>query len=1026
MEKAKLFLLSLLMSTASTVFAQMKTVKGNVIDDKGEPVIGAVIKAENGKTVAVTDTDGNFTISLLQGKGNITVSAIGMKDVHYVVIPGHNVAVKMGMDTQLIDELIVVGYGTQKKSSLTSSIEVIKGDEIMKLPTTNIDQSLAGQVAGLSVMSLTGDPGSPRESKLNIRAVTGATASPLLVIDGVPRFSDTTTEGELRLSDLNPDDIESISILKDAAAAAVYGVRAANGVILITTKRSKVEGKVHVNYRGQYNVTSATKLPKFLDSYEYAKLYNKAIEGMSRYEAFTDDELEMLRTQSNPDLLANSNMLDYLKKHGSSTMHNVSLSGGNKFVRYYVSGAYSNNTGLYSGTGTRRLNYGAKLDATLTQGLTMSLDFTGVRSHNKNTNYNTIEQAYSYDPTQPLILSNGELASVSGGNPLISVFGRGGYVENTINKHTLAFRVNWEVPWIKGLSTYARFTSDNNDSYQDKFKKPVALYKYDKRSQQILVEKNSIYPNAKVTMFNQDQFMDNNLYELGLNYDNTFKRHRVTGLFVANYQEYRHRTLYATNNDLPGIYPEIFGNATQADAHGNKTKIQRESFVGRATYGFANRYFAEINFRIDGSVKFHPEHRWALFPSFSASWIVTNEPFFKNWKQNVLSNIKMRASTGLLGRDGGVSDYGYLLTYIYSPDNGYNIGGVHLPAVQPEGSYPNPELEWEKSRDYNFGLDLGFWDNRFGLTFEYYWRYRTNLITAAPNYLYPYSTGVVSVPYMNYGKIKAWGYDLTINHRNSIGRSFRYSADFTLSLGRDKILDYGDETNELENLRRKGLSTGEIFVYEADGLFQTQEEIDNYALDQNGSYRGKNYGIKPGDIKYKDQNGDNILDSNDLIHVKASSYPDFNYGLKLGVEWKGLSFNTMFQGVAGYKQYISEVYSLENNTLQRFQDYHLTDTWTPDNRNAAYPRIKITPSSDNNRLKSTFWLRDNSFMRWRYINIGYRLPKSWVKHLLVSNIQLSFTASNIHTWSKLEHMDPESHMGYPIQRSYGFSVNVGF
>ena len=341
MEKAKLFLLSLLMSTASTVFAQMKTVKGNVIDDKGEPVIGAVIKAENGKTIAVTDTDGNFTISLLQGKGNITVSAIGMKDVHYVVIPGHNVAVKMGMDTKLIDELIVVGYGTQKKSSLTSSIEVIKGDEIMKLPTTNIDQSLAGQVAGLSVMSLTGDPGSPRESKLNIRAVTGATASPLLVIDGVPRFSDTTTEGELRLSDLNPDDIESISILKDAAAAAVYGVRAANGVILITTKRSKVEGKVHVNYRGQYNVTSATKLPKFLDSYEYAKLYNKAIEGMSRYEAFTDDELEMLRTQSNPDLLANSNMLDYLKKHGSSTMHNVSLSGGNKFVRYYVSGAYS-------------------------------------------------------------------------------------------------------------------------------------------------------------------------------------------------------------------------------------------------------------------------------------------------------------------------------------------------------------------------------------------------------------------------------------------------------------------------------------------------------------------------------------------------------------------------------------------------------------------------------------------------------------------------------------------------------------
>ncbi|ERK39357.1 TonB-linked outer membrane protein, SusC/RagA family [Segatella baroniae F0067] len=1026
MQKIKLFLLCLLLATASAAYAQRQTVKGHVADDKGEPVIGAVVKTADGKVAGVTDADGNFSVSLPKGQVNIIVSAIGLKETRYTVVPGRAVTVKMGMDEHMLDELVVVGYGTQKKSSLTSSVEVIKGDELMKLPATNVDQALAGQVAGLSVMTMTGDPGSPREASLNIRTVTGATASPLLVIDGVPRFSDNTSEGEQRLSDLNPDDIESISVLKDAAAAAVYGVRAANGVILITTKRSKGEGRVRVNYRGQYNVTEATRLPKFLNSYEYAKLYNRAVEGESRYEPFTDEELEMLRTQSNPDQLANSNMLDYLKKHGSSTMHNLSLSGGNKFVRYYVSGAYSNNTGLYSGTGTRRLNYSAKLDATLARGLTLSLDFTGVRSHNKNTNYSTIEQAYQYDPTQPLVLSNGELASVNGGNPLISVYGRGGYVQNTINMHTLSTRLTWQLPWIKGLSAYAKFTSDNNDSYQDRFKKPVALYKYDKKTQQIMVEKNSIYPNAKISMYNQDQFMDNNLYELGLNYDRTFGRHHVTGLLVGNYQEYRHRTLYATNNNLPGVYPEIFGNATQADAHGNKHKIQRQSFVGRATYGFANRYFAEFNFRVDGSVKFHPDHRWAFFPSFSASWIVSNEPFFKNWRQDVLSNVKMRASTGLLGRDGGISDYSYLLTYIYSPGNGYNIGGVHLPSVQANGSHPNRELEWEKSRDYNLGLDLGFWNNRFGVTFEYYWRYRTNLITAAPGYLYPPSTGVATVPNMNYGRIKAWGYDLTVTHRNTVGRNFRYNADFTLSMGRDRIIDYGDETNELENLRRKGLSTGDIFLYEADGLFQTQQEIDDYKLDQNGSWHGKNYGIKPGDIKYKDQNDDNVLDDKDLIHVKASAYPDFNYGLRLGAEWKGLFVNTMFQGVAGYKQYISDNYSLENGTLQRFQDYHLTDTWTPENPDAAYPRVKITPSSDNNRLKSTFWLRDNSFLRWRYINVGYRLPQALLAHLPVSTVQISFTASNLHTWSKLKHMDPESHMGYPIQRSYGFNVNIGF
>jgi TonB-linked SusC/RagA family outer membrane protein len=497
-------------------------------------------------------------------------------------------------------------------------------------------------------------------------------------------------------------------------------------------------------------------------------------------------------------------------------------------------------------------------------------------------------------------------------------------------------------------------------------------------------------------------------------------------MLVANYQEYKHRTMYGTNNNLPGIYPEILGNTAQGDLHGNKNKVQRASWVGRATYNYNNRYFAEFNFRVDGSVKFDPDHRWAFFPSFSASWILSNEPFFKSWNQSVLSNVKFRASTGLLGRDGGVSDYSYLLTYIYSPSYGYNIGGVFLPSVQTSGAYPNPELEWEKSRDYNLAVDLGFWENRIGITFEYYWRFRTNLITNAPDYLYPYSTGVSGVPYMNFGKIKAWGYDLTITHRNSIGRDFRYNVDFNLSMGRDKILNYGDETNELENLRRKGHSTRDIYLYESLGLFQTQEEIDNYELDQNGSWQGKNYGIKPGDIKYKDQNGDHILDNHDLIAVKSSNYPDFNYGIKLGAEWKGIFFNTLFQGVSGYKQYVTESYTLENGTLPKFQDYHLTDTWTPENPNAEYPRVKITSSTDNNRLRSTFWLRNNDFIRWRYLNIGYRLPRKWIKYVGLQNAQISFTASNLHTWSKLKHMDPESHMGYPIQRSYGFNVNIGF
>lgn len=1002
---------------------------GQVLDKNGEPIIGAVIRV-NGETKpgAITDVDGKFSIEVPNSHSDITVSSIGYENTHFKAVLNKLVRIILKEDEHRLDELVVVGYGTQKKSALTSSIEVVKGEDLIKVPTPNLDEALKGQVAGLSVMSSTGDPGSPKEASMRIRAVTGANASPLLVIDGVPRFSEYTSDGEQRLSDLNPDDIESISVLKDAAAAAVYGVRAANGVLLIKTKRAKGDSKVRVNYRGEYDIQKSTHLPHFLNSYEFAKLYNKAVEGQPNVHPYTDEELEMLRTQSNPDEYANSNMLDYLKSHGYSTTHSLNISGGNQFLRYYFSGAYTKTMGLYSGVGNDRFNYAARMDATLLKGLTFSIDFSGVRSSNKNTSYATIDQAYSYSAVQPLVLSNGELASINGSNPLTSVYGIGGYTKNTIKMNTITAKLNWELPWIKGLSVYVRTTMDNNNSINKRFDKPVALYMYDTKKDEIVVDPNTIYPKAKISLYQMDRFVDNMLLEAGINYDQTFdQKHHVTALLVANYQDYKNKSMDGTNSDLPGVYPEVLGSSTTATLHGAESEVQRASLVGRATYSYSDRYFTEFNFREDGSAKFHPDHRWAFFPSFSASWILSRESWFRNWKQKVLSNVKFRASTGLLGRDGGISDYSYLLRYIYSSNNGYNLGGTHTPGVVvATGNYPNKDLEWEKSRDYNLAIDLGFWNNRFGLTFEYYWRYRTNMLQSAPSYLYPYSTGTNgSVPYMNFGKVKAWGYDLTITHRNGI-RDFHYDAQFILSLGRDKILDYGDESAELENLRYKGHSTGTIWLYEALGLFQSQEEIDNYELNQDQSRKGKNLTIKPGDIKYKDQNGDGVLDRYDLVAYKSGAYPDFTGSLKLGFNWKGLFFNMMLQGVAGYKQYISESYTLENGSIVKYQDYHLTDCWTPDHPNAEYPRVKMATSADNNRKSSSFWLRDNSFIRLRSLNIGYQVPMRYLQHLGITSLSLTLSGGNLHTWSKLKHMDPESHLGYPIQRSYGASFHIGF
>ena len=324
----KFFLLTLLLSVVCfmPVLAQDITVSGKVVDSSGTPIIGAAVKAQGEKTGVITDKDGNFKIVMPKGKNNLVVSYLGYKEMIVQAILGKILNIKMKEDAQNLDELVVVGYGTQKKSALTSSIETVKGEDLLRMPTPNLDQALNGQVAGLQVMSLSGDPGAAREATIRIRAMSGAVSSPLLVIDGIPRFSENTTEGEQRLSDLNPDDIESISILKDAAAAAVYGVRAANGVILVKTKRASGDSKVRVNYRGQFNIQEATQFPHFLKSYEFAKLYNKAVEGARNAQPYTEEELELIRTQSMPNKYADTNLLDYLKSHGTSTTNAVSLS----------------------------------------------------------------------------------------------------------------------------------------------------------------------------------------------------------------------------------------------------------------------------------------------------------------------------------------------------------------------------------------------------------------------------------------------------------------------------------------------------------------------------------------------------------------------------------------------------------------------------------------------------------------------------------------------------------------------------
>ena len=1000
--------------------AQSAPVSGIVVDEKGEPLIGVTVKVDGATLGTTTDLDGKFSIALPKAKGGLTFSYVGYRTHSVSVTAGETLpTIKLEPTANDIDEVVVIGYGVAKKSSLTSSVEVITGDELTKIPAMNVDQSLAGTMPGLGVMNSSGDPSSGSEAQLAIR---GNNNNPLLVIDGVPRLGTNTSDGEMRLSDLNPDDIESISVLKDAAAAAVYGARAANGVILVQTKRGKEGGRARVNFRGQFNMQQATYLPEFLGAYQFAELYNRAVEA-SGSNVYTPYDLSAIG--SNPNLYGNENLLDYLDKWGHSQRYTLSVSGGTKSIRYFVSGGYTNTKGLYANVSRDRYNYGVKLDADIFKGLSLSVDLNGSVSNNKNSSYTTVDAAYNFSPLQVLRFTDGNLASIDGSNPLINVEGIGGYNKVNSDYHTLNAQLRYQIPGVDGLQVYLKGTLDLNHQNTTKYSKPVALYIWDEETGTSSVDSKTVYPTSKIKMEDRWQKVNNKLIEIGVNYNHTFaEKHDVTGLLVANYQDYNNKYLNGINNDMAGEYPEIIGNTSVGTLNGSEYYSERASLVGRATYGYSSRYFAEFSFRVDGSTRFAPGHRWGFFPTLSASWVISNEDFFRSISPAVLSFAKIRASVGILGDDGAVGDYSYLKQYMFSPPNGYPIGGNFAPGIVTDtGNVPNENLQWGKSKDWNLGLDLGFWNNRVNISAEVYQRYRTNMIVGAPAYLFPPSVGTGgSVPSINIGKIRYQGFDFSIKHLNTIG-DFKYNVGFNLALSGNKVLDYGDESANLPGLQRKGKANLVWSLYQADGLFQSWEEIANHPVDQDGM---GNSTLAPGDIKYIDTDGNGVLTANDRVYVKNSSMPDLHYGITLGAQWKGIYMNAQFQGVAGYNQQINELYTLESRSLQRFQDYHYYNSWTPENPGAEYPRIKFTTSSDNNRLPSTFWVKQCSFLRLKALTVGYRFPSKMLRRAKISTLDIALQGGNLFTLSSLHNMDPESLRGYPLSRTYGVTLNFGF
>ena len=871
-----------------------------------------------------------------------------------------------------IDSLITVGYATGSLKTLSGSVEKITETQMNKDQITNPLEAIRGRVPGLTIQR--GSNGPAALDAVRLRGTTSLTSGndPLIIVDGV--FGDLSM-----LTSIYPTDIESFTILKDASETAQYGSRGASGVIEVTTKKG-MSGRTQVAYNGSFGISTVYKNLKMLSGDEYRRIASE-------------------RGISILDKGYNTDFQKEIEQTGLQQNHHIAFYGGSSESSYRVSLGFMDRQGVILNEDMKNFTSNMNMNQKMFDGfLNCELGMFGSiqKNHNLVDYQKTFYSAATFNPTYP-----------NHKDP----------VTNSWDGITTASQITNPLAWMEvqdddatsHISTHARLTFNLLEGLKLNL---FGAYTYN------IVENSQYLPTsvwANGQAYKGTKKRESLLGNMMLTYKKNWKKHFFDVLALAELQKETYTGYYTT---VSNFSTDKFGyNNLQAGAlrlwEGTNSYYDQPrlaSFMGRFNYTYADRYVLTLNARTDASSKFGANHKWGFFPSASAAWVISEEEFMKQLP--MVDNLKFRIGYGLAGNQSGIDSYTTL--NLVKPNGVVPVGNSAVVSLGDLRN-TNPDLKWEKSHDYNIAVDAGLWKNRFAVTYEYYWRFKTDMLTYAPTYLYPPSAGTGgNVPYINFGKVKAWGWDLTLTHKNSIGQ-FKYDVGVTVSKTFDVVLDYG------EHQRRKGRSSQLWLLYQSDGLFQSWEEIANYPVDQDGM---GNTTLAPGDIKYKDVDGDNVITANDRVYVKSSAYPDFSMSLS---SYKGFFMNAMLQGVAGYQQQITELYTLESSSLQRFQRYHLTDTWTEDNPDATYPRIKFASKNDNNRKESDFWIRNCNYIRLRSLTIGYALPAKLLQKKKINSVSIALQGSNLFTISSLEDgIDPESLRGYPIQRSYGITLNFGF
>ena len=1000
---------------ASIQQQKQQRITGVVTDANGDPIIGASVQAD-GAALAVTGADGSFSVSVAPGT-ELQISYVGFATKTVVVKNGlSSYDVTLSDDSRALNEVVVVGYGTQKKANLSGSVAQLDGKTLGGRPIANVSSGLQGLLPGITVTGASGAPGLDGGLILVRGVGTLNSASPYILIDGV----ETGT-----LNSLDPQDIASISVLKDASSAAIYGSKASNGVILVTTKRGQ-NGAPKVNYSGFFGIQNATALMERMNSADAAYYYNKALERSGKAPRFTEEAIQKFRDGSDPYNYPNTDWYKLAFKTAWQNRHNVNVTGGNEFVKYLASAGYLKQSSILPNAGREQFNARANLDMVLSKRITAHLNLAYIQN-----NYRDASSAYAGGSSDQIIRQlniiapwiaykkeDGSYGTVSDGNPMAWL--ESGMTVNRNNRNfTGMIGIDYQVFKDLKLTLQGAYVdASRRYSYFQKF---------------IQYNANKATDPNKLEIGHYD--WHRTTFDAFLNYDKSVAKHNFKAMLGWHTERYKYLPdwMYRKNfpnNDLTDMNA---GDASTQKNSGYTRELAMVSYFGRLNYDYAGRYLFEANFRSDASSRFAKEHRWGFFPSFSAAWRISEEPFMERSK-SWLDDLKLRASWGQLGnqdalsgKQDGTSDY-YPWMNTYKLDGSYPFGGQLMQGYY-QGDYHLSTISWERSTTWGVGVDFTLFGGLTG-SIDYYNRKTTDIImdVSAPA---EFALGKYKD---NIGALRNEGVEISLAYAKQLNKDWAINAGVNFAYNKNKILNLGEGTEYIEKGNRRtalGQQYNSYYMYKATGkFFNSQEEADAFTAKYGNPFGRK---FMAGDIIYEDTNGDGKLDSNDRIYTKHTDVPAITYSINLGATWKGFDLSMTWQGVGSVSHIFNREVLGEFSGDASHPSTMWKDSWTENNHNAKMPRVFETGNSpsDMTRAMSTFWLWNTAYLRLKTLQLGYSLPENVLKAIGVERVRIYYAGENLLTFHSLPfNIDPEitSERGssYPLLRSHAIGINITF